>query len=493
MNTTEWLGSVNAGEGVLNTSFRALAIVGASQLVKLAINVIGTLILVRILSPDAFGLAAMAALLVNFILLLKDFGLGTATVQSATISQRQVSTLFWLAQLGGVLLSLVSLALAPLLSWFFSAPELSPALMTLSLGFVFGALGSQHASLLSRRLCFVRLGAVEITALLSSFIVALTLTWQGYGWWSLIWQRLVQIAISTTGMWVVCSWRPSMEFRIAEVRAQSVLGMHVSGANLAGYVSRNFDNLIIGWYWGAAPLGLYSKAYDLLMAPLSQVSGPLGQVFQPLLGRLRGDPRHYSVLLTHVLTGSLLILLPVGTLMLWQPVRVTQTLLGEAWLPASSIVGWFGFAMCYQVFGSILMWSLITRQRGRDLSRTTLVNSLVNVLGFIVSVPYGVAAVAATYTLLGAIVRIPFAMYVCTGDASFPRIAALRAMVLPAVAFVLVSLMFSTLGDSELLAGTSDWLVLSVQLVLGYVLILLIAIPSSLGKSVRRRLHELRA
>ncbi len=490
MKADDWLGTTTSDfSSVGQAGFRALMVVGASQLVKLVINVAGTLVLVRILMPEAFGLAAMAALLTNFIFLFKDFGLGTVTVQCSTLSQRQTSTLFWLTQLGGVSLASLGLMLTPLLVWFFSTPELDPALRVLSLSFVLGALGSQHAALMLRKLCFIRLGVVEITAIACGFVVALTLASLGHGWWSLIWQRVVQIAISTVGMWIVCSWRPSIAFGFYETREQIKLAMHVAGANLAGFASRNTDNLLIGWYWGAVPLGLYSKAYDLLMAPLSQVSGALGQVFQPLLGRLRDDSQRYSILVTHALTGSLLILLPVGILMIFQSTKVTQVLLGATWLSAAPVVGWFGLAMCLQLCGSILMWSLITRQRGRDLSRTTLVNTVVNIVGFVLSVPHGIAAVAATYTLLGAFVRIPFAMYVCTGDSSFPRRAALRALVLPITVFGILCFLFVVIDGSSILENFADWQILMMQLFMGYSITFLLAIRSSFWKFVRRSLN----
>ncbi|MBM4231366.1 MAG: hypothetical protein FJ184_11560, partial [Gammaproteobacteria bacterium] len=361
VSPVDWLLPLSGHGGMRRRGLRALAVVGASQFVKLMVNVAGTLVLVRLLSPQAFGLAAMTSLLMNLVLLLKDFGLGTATVQSANLSQRQTSTLFWLAQLAGVGFFLIGLAIAPLLAWFFSEPDIASALMVLSGGFLLNTLGSQHAALLSRNLRFAGLGAIEIAGLLAGLGTALLLALLGCGWWSLIWQRMVQIVVTTIGVWVICSWRPSCQFSIRDLRSQLNLSMHVMGANVAGYVSRNTDNLLIGWHWGAAPLGLYSKAYDLLMAPLSQIATPLGQALQPLLGRLRDDPHRFHILLTHAVTGSLLILLPAGTLMSRQSVEVTRVLLGDPWLSAAPVVGWFGFLICFHLCGSVLTWSLISR------------------------------------------------------------------------------------------------------------------------------------
>lgn len=492
MSAEEWLQPQSSGSVVRRAGLRALAVLGASQLVKLTVNLAGILVLVRLLQPEAFGLAAMTSLLMNLILLLKDFGLGTASVQSSCLSQRQASTLFWLAQLGGVGFCAVGLAVAPLLSRLFGEPEISSALMVLSAGFLLSTLGSQHAALLSRNFRFARMGAIEIAALCVAFGVALILASLGHGWWSLVWQRMAQLAVTTIGVWLGCSWRPSWQFSLKDVRSQINLSMHVTGANVAGYVSRNADNLLIGWHWGATSLGLYSKAYDLLMAPLSQIATPLGQTLQPVLGRLRDDPQRFRILLTHAVSGSLLILLPVGTLMAWQSVGVTRVLLGEPWISAAPVVSWFGLLVCFHLCGSVLTWSLISRHRGVDLSKTTFVNATINVVGFAISVPFGIVAVAATYTILGAFFRMPYFLYACSGDELFPRASAFRTLRLPVLAFVVLSALYHALERSEALPATPGWQSLLWQLTAGYVLLTLLILPTSLGRFAlsRGRLGE---
>jgi O-antigen/teichoic acid export membrane protein len=70
-----------------------------------------------------------------------------------------------------------------------------------------------------------------------------------------------------------------------------VLSFHV-----VNYFSRNADNLLIGWWWGAAPLGLYEKAYTLLLLPVHQINAPLAAVAVPTLSRTRDDPARFRSL-----------------------------------------------------------------------------------------------------------------------------------------------------------------------------------------------------
>jgi O-antigen/teichoic acid export membrane protein len=481
---SDWLRPLSAYGSVRKASVRALAIVGASQAIKLLLNIAGTLLLVRLLTPADFGLAAMAAMLVNLAVMFRDFGLGTSTTQSTTLTQVQVSTVFWIAQVGGIAFTFMAFLGASSLAFFFGEPELTSGLMLLSLSFFFSTLGSQHTALLSRELRFFIIGLVEITALILGLVVAIAMALWDYGWWSLIWQRAVQIVASAIGLWLACSWRPSACFDFGSVKSQLSLGMHVSGANVAGYVSRNADNVLIGWYWGPTLLGYYAKAYDLLVVPLAQVAGPLGQVLQPALSRISEDPIRYSAVMCHALTASLLALLPVGTLMMWQPEVVTRVVFGDPWLPAAPVVRWFGVSVCIGLVGSVLGWSLTTRRRGRDLSRTAWINTSINLVGFLLSVSYGIAVVAATYALIGLCIRTPYLFLVATGDHYLPRYDALKAIFLPVLVLAILSgvnIAFSAIGGNYSLSG---WAWLLSQIALGYATAIFVVIRTDFGRYI---------
>jgi len=488
----DWLRPFEGGTPLRRAGARALAIVFGNQSIKFMLGFASTLLLARILSPEDFGIAAMAAIFFNLMFVFRDFGLGTATIQSATLTQSQASTIFWLIQMGALGLAFLGAVAAHPIADFFDEPSLGPALILVSGGFIVGSLGAQHSALLSRDLRFSVLGAIEIGSLLAGLMLCVLLATLDYGWWSLIWQRLLQMAIGTIGVWLTCSWRPSVIMNIRESRDQLTLGAHVSAAGVAGYVSRNADNVLVGWYWGATSLGFYSKAYDLLMAPLSQIAAPFGQALQSVLGRLRDDQARYSTLVLHAITASMLALMPVGTVMFWQAEIVTGVLLGEPWLQAAPVIGWFGLLVCFHLCGSVLTWALITRHRGRDLSRTTLVNTSVNLVGFAASVPFGITAVAATYTLLGLLVRTPYFLYVSSVDGSVSARGIIRALVLPTIVFGLLSLVGIVFVGFDLTAGFPDWLSLLLQLLVGYLLMFAVIKPTHFGRYIFEVIKSIR-
>ena len=379
---------------------------------KLVLHVVSTMILARLLLPQDFGLIAMAATVVNFLVLFKDAGLTSATIQQRHLTHTQVSTLFWLNVLVGAGLSLLTLASAPLLAYAYGESALVPMICVLAAGFFLGSFGAQHDALMRRQMAFRGVTVSEIASLALGVIAAIAMALAGWGWWSLVAQKVVQMSANAVFNWVFCQWRPAFCFRWEEARRQFRFGAHISGFNFVNYFSRNGDNILIGWYWGPALLGVYAKAYDLLLGPLSQISAPLQGMMQPLLARLRDEPERYRAAYLKVMVPSQVAVLPVAAMMFVMPEAVVRLLLGAGWQQANGVVMWLGVAVVFQMVGSSTGFVLISQQRSADFARLGVMSSLINVASFVVALPFGIQALAACYVVCNAMLVQPMLYYV---------------------------------------------------------------------------------
>ena len=95
----------------------------------------------------------------------------------------------------------------------------------------------------------------------------------GAGYWALVINQLVMAGVTVIGAWIACRWRPSWPTRGAGVRSMVSYGGNLTGFNIMSYFARNFDNLLIGKFWGAYQLGVYSRAYQMLLMPMSKSMG----------------------------------------------------------------------------------------------------------------------------------------------------------------------------------------------------------------------------
>lgn len=239
--------------------------------------------------PDDFGLVGMATVFTGLIGVINDVGVSGALVQRKEVTQKHLSSMFWLNQMVGLFLALVTIFLAQYIADFYNSENLQIVLCVLSVIFCSGALGVVQQTLLVREMNFRRLALIEIVSVVASGVVAVLLARHGFGVWAIVIQMVLVSFFVTIGLWFTSVWRPNLSFCINSLKDLLPFGINVAGFNVLNFVSRNIDYLIIGKFLGAQALGYYTLAYRVMVYPLQSVTHSAARVFFPALSRVSHD------------------------------------------------------------------------------------------------------------------------------------------------------------------------------------------------------------
>lgn len=408
------------------------------QAVLFSTQFIGTVVLARLLNPTAFGLIGMVVAVTGVLETFKDLGLSMATIQQKEINSSQVSVLFWFNLLIGLTLFLIGCGLAPVMVWFYGRPELLAITIALSCGFLMVGIHSQHYALLRRNMRFGSIARVEVTASIVSLAAGLTAAWQGMGYWSLVVQRLTRPFITSCGIWLSARWMPHRFKWDPSVKPMLRFGGFLAGNNLINYASRNVDNIAIGYTWGAASLGLYTRAYNLLMLPMSQLAPSLATVMIPALSRLREEPakfRHAYLMLLRIIG---LLVVPAMAMLLVSPDSVVYLLLGAKWLGAAEIFRWLGVAALIQPMATTCGLLFVSQGQAQQMSKCTLINTTLAVIAILAAVHWGPSAVAGSYAISGLLVRTPILFFFAGRISGSLKASDLYRAVLPSLLIAVV-------------------------------------------------------
>jgi len=378
-----------------------------AQLIKLGAQFGVTAILARLLQPGAFGLVAMVAVIVAFLEMFKDFGLSAATVQRENLTHEDVSALFWVNVALGVIAASLMVPLAPLLAWFYREPALVDVTLWLAIGFVLSGLSTQHLALLRRQMRFTTLAMVLMWSELIGMAAAVIAAYAGAGYWALVLQRLIWALCLTLGAWTFCAWRPGRPVGLRQVRDLLRFGGHVTGANLVSTFVRSLDQILIGWYWGAAPLGFYERAYKVVIVPINTLNAPLFSVAMPALSRLADQPARYRRAYLGTVEKLNMVAMPCAALLISVPGDVVRVLLGQQWLAATPILAWLGVAALYQPMSYTCSWLFMTQDRTAEMFRRGLIGSALNAAFIVGGLPFGPVGVAASLAVGGLVIRLP--------------------------------------------------------------------------------------
>ena len=386
---------------------RGGAVTMVSQGLRFGLMILTTAVLGRLLTPQDYGLVGMVAIVMGFVALFKDLGLAAATIQREELTEREVSTLFWVSLGFSLAVALVTAAGAPLVAWFFAEPRLTAVTATYAAGFVFGGLAVQHEALLRRRMGFAALAGANLAALVVNAATTVALAWKGFGYWALVYGQLAHGLAYAGCLWAVCRWRPGRPGRLSEVRSLLAFGRDLTGFTVVNYFARNLDNLLIGRVWGAVQLGFYAKAYQLLLLPLDQVNEPITAVAVPALSRLNDDPERYRRAYLRLLEKVAMVTMPLMAFMIAASDWIVRVVLGPQWDETALIFMLLGISGLFQPVANTTGWLLISQGRGRHLAQWGLIGGSVSVAAIVAGLPWGPAGVALSYSLARVLVCDP--------------------------------------------------------------------------------------
>lgn len=366
---------------------------------KFAVSIVATAILARLLSPQDYGLIGMVAVATNFIVMFKDLGLATATVQKSEITAEQISTLFWVNLTLSVVTMLVMVVLAPVIAWFYGDSRLTLIAIVSAIGFLIGGMTVQHEALLKRQMRFMALSAVALAAMVGGYVVGIFFAWYGFGYWSLVYSQLALLTIDAVLVWMLCGWRPGLPRRNTGVRSMLSFGGNITGYGTVNYFSKNADNLLIGRFWGPQSLGLYNKAAQLVGLPTDQVHEPVMAVTVPALSRLTDSPERYRKAYLRIMEKVLMLVMPVVALLIVASDWLVGIVLGAQWRGAAPILVFMGLAGLIQPLINTAGSLLVTQGRGRDLLYWSIISAPLSIISIVVGLPWGATGVAASYSL----------------------------------------------------------------------------------------------
>ncbi|MEH2475579.1 O-antigen/teichoic acid export membrane protein [Nitrobacteraceae bacterium AZCC 2161] len=387
------------------------------QAVSFALRIVFMAILARLLDPADFGLVAMATIGTGIYGLLATAGLSSATVQQATITDEQISTLFWINLGVGILLAIMCAASAPVLVAFYHEPRLFWVTIAIGAGFVLNAAGVQHSALLQRQLRYVTLTVVELLSQVGSIAAAIGMALAGFGYWALVAAAIVAPAISSACMWLATAWIPGAPRSGRATLPMLRFGGIITLNGLVVYVAYNLDKVLLGRFWGADALGIYGRAYQLVTIPTDNLNWAVGGVAFSALSRLQHDPvrlRNYF-LKGYTLVVSLTI--PATIFCAFFSKDIVLLILGPKWLEAAVILRLLSPTVL--IFGMInpTSWLLFSvGLQGRSLAIALVIAALL-IAAYLVGLPYGPKGVAIAFSAAMTLWVVPHLVWCLHGTA----------------------------------------------------------------------------
>lgn len=427
---------------------RGVAVTFLTQAGRAVLQFGSVAVLARLLVPEEFGLVAMVAAFIGAAEVLRDFGLSTAAIQSPTLTDDERTNLFWANAAAGLGCSLIAAAATPLIVMLYDEPRLVGINLAIAPLFLLNGMTTQFRAGLARNLQFRALGLSDLAAQLLSVSVSVTLAFSGAGVWALVVAMLVNSAL-TGVFYASCSrWLPGLPRRDVSIRRFFRFGVGVFGTQMVGYVIKSADNISVGIVSGAAALGLYGRAYQLMTVPMTQINAPMGNIVLPVLRHTQSDEQAFA---RYLAKSQLVLLYAAGgifAVMSGLADPIVLFLFGDRWTGVIPILAVLGVAGVFRTLVAVPWWAYLARGYSGALFRQRLGTGVMSVALILGGLPWGPVGVA-----WGVAIGSALAWFIGMWDAGRVTGVATRPMVLRAL--LTIALVNLPLG---LAAHAATWL-----------------------------------
>lgn len=361
------------------------------------LQIVSLVVLARILAPSDYGLITMAAAVIGVAAIIGDFGLSLAAIQARELSERQKSNLFWLNTVIGVGVGLAVAGAAPLIAGFYGAPRLRDLTVVLAVVFALNGMSVQFKVELNRAGRFGALGGAELAGQASGLATAIVLAVLGAGYWALVFQQVVSAGVRLVAAGALAHWVPGWPGEFRSARSLIAFGRDTLLLQVANYATSNIDSVMIGRFSGTGALGLYNRAYQITLLPITQIISPLTRVFLPWLSAANDED--FPVLLKRLQQVVLYVTLGPLALLCAASDTIPVLLFGERWrglgdlLPLLSAAAFLGSA------GYVYYWAFLARAKTMLLFVAELVGRGPMVVLIVILAPLGPQWVALSLVI----------------------------------------------------------------------------------------------
>jgi teichuronic acid exporter len=375
----------------------------AAKLVVQTASWAGTLVVIRLLTPEDYGLMAKVAVVCAIAGAIAELGLASAIVRAADIARNDLRKLYGISLVFSVAVTLAVVAASPLLARLFQEPRLTWPIACASLQILIGGVAIIPNALWTRELSFRRLAQTEMLAGVTSIAATLLLALLGMGVWALVVGTLIGAFARSVAM-LILGERVWPHFSLRGIGEHLKFGLTVAGNRVSYFILVQSDVLIGSAFLSTTEIGRYSVALQLATLPMAKVMGTINQITLPTVARQQDDPARVREAVLKAIGLISLAAFPA----LWGISAVApelvRVLFGEKWLQSIPALTILPLIVPMRMVCSVLFTtSLAMGNRNLDL-RNTIVNFILLPSGFFVGAHYGLVGLCLAW-----LVSVPLA------------------------------------------------------------------------------------
>ena len=373
---------------------------GLSNGVQQILNLVFGIFLARMLTPADYGMVGMLSVFTVIATALQESGFTAALVNKRETRHEDYNAVFWFSIGMSLCLYILLFASAPLIADFYHKPELTPLARYLFLGFVLSGMGTAHSAWLFKHLMVKQRTISQITALVISGCVGMTMAYNGFSYWSIATQNLVYVTMTTLFYWYFASWTPSININLSPLRSMLGFSSRILVTNMFSHVNYNMLSIILGRYYPTRDVGFYDQAYKWSSMGGLFILGMINSVAQPVLAEVANDRKRQQHIFRKLMIFTIAVSFPLMLGIGLMAEELVNLFLTDKWTGTIPLLRLLCISGAFVPITNLYQQLLISRGRSDLYMWGVIIEGILILICLLLASPYGVENMLKTYVCL---------------------------------------------------------------------------------------------
>lgn len=291
-----------------------------------------SIILARILGPEAYGTIALITIFTTILQVFVDSGLGNALIQKKNADNLDFSTVFYTNIVFCVVLYLLFFLSAPLIANFYNDSSLIVLMRVLGLTIIISGIKNVQQAYVARKMIFKKFFFATLTGTIGAAILGIWMAKNGYGVWSLVAQQLFNLTVDSIILWITVKWRPIKAFSFQRLKSLFSYGWKLLVSSILETTYNNIRQLIIGKIYSKADLAFYNKGKQFPSLIVDNINSSIDSVLLPTMSNEQDNKEKVRDMTRRAIKTSVYIMAPLMLGLAFTSNNVVLVLLTDKWL-----------------------------------------------------------------------------------------------------------------------------------------------------------------
>lgn len=366
----------------------------AEKVCSMLLQMVVSIIVARLLSPEDFGVMAILTFFTAVALVVVDSGFSQTLLRKESPTDDDYKSVFLFNLIVSALLYLLFVAIAPLLARYYDLAVISKVAPVLFLLLPLNALGIIQNTKLSREFKFGVLSRINFLASLVAGIVAIVVAVCGGGVWALVAQRISIVAVRSSLLWWRGCWRGEGKFNSEAWRTMAPFSFRLMSTDIVAAIYNNIAQLFIGKVYSPNTLGYFNQAQKIKDLPIQSAVLSVQSVTYPALAKIKDNAEKFADSFRKVLMINAFVMTPIAVGMSTVAESLFRVLLGQRWLPTVpyfEVIALSG--ICYPL--AMAAYNVLkVYSNGAIIFRLEIVKKLIMTIVLALTIPHSTMAIA---------------------------------------------------------------------------------------------------